>query len=143
MSAPCWSLPHLLSSSPQHEAQPGQYDLLQDDTVHRTPLPKTTRSTSSAKEPLSHVNYESGGNPRNTSHTVEEWNSVEVPSRRGSSQWMNGRVHNRSAVREVDDSNTGEVGERELVLVFSVLRLKMKHDAWMSECFWHTTRLEL
>ena len=33
MSSPCWSLPHLLSSSPpQHEAPPGRHDLLQDDT---------------------------------------------------------------------------------------------------------------
>ena len=120
--------PRSVHHEPQHEAPLGQHDLLQDDTVHRAPLRNPIRS-SSANEPLPHVNYESGGNPRNTSHTVEEWNSVEVPSRRGSSQWMNGRVHNRSAVREVDDSGTGEVGERELVLVFSVLRLKMKHDA--------------
>ena len=114
--------PHFLSSSlPQHEAPLGQHDLLQDDTVNRALLPKPVRSTSSANEPLSHVNYESGGNPRNTSPTVEEWNSAEVPSRRGSSQWVNGCVHNRSGVREVDDNNTGEVGERELVLVFIVL----------------------
>ena len=26
MSSPCWSLPHLLSSSPQHEAPPGQHE---------------------------------------------------------------------------------------------------------------------
>ena len=65
MSSPCWSLPHLLSSRPpQHEAQPGQHDLLQDNPVHQAPLPKTIRSTSSAKEPLSHV--------RNTSSTSEE-----------------------------------------------------------------------
>ena len=39
MSSLCWSLPHLLTSSPpQHEAPPGQHDLLQDDTVHRAPL---------------------------------------------------------------------------------------------------------
>ena len=62
------SLPHLLSTNPpQHEAPLGQHDLLQDDTVHRAPLPKPIRSTSSAKEPPSHDNYESGGNPRNTS----------------------------------------------------------------------------
>ena len=53
--------------------------------------------------------------------TVEEWNSVEVPSCRGSSQWINGCVNNRSGFGEEDDSNTGEVGERELVLVFRVL----------------------
>ena len=70
MSSPCWSLPHLLSASPpQHDAQPGQHDLLQDDTVHRAPLPEPTQSTSSANEPLSHVNYESGGNPCDTSPT--------------------------------------------------------------------------
>ena len=67
MSSLCWSLPHLLTSSPpQHEAQPGQHDLLQDDTLHRAPLPEPAQSTSSASEPLSHANYESGRNPRNT-----------------------------------------------------------------------------
>ena len=68
MSSPCWSLPHLLSSSPpQHEAPPGQHDLLQDDTA---PLPEPIQSTSRAKEPLSHVNYESGGNPRTNTPTL-------------------------------------------------------------------------
>ena len=43
-----------------------QHDLLQDDTVHRAAI----QSTSSANEPLSHVNLESGGNPRNTSPTT-------------------------------------------------------------------------
>ena len=52
--------------------------------------------------------------------TKREWNSVEVPSRRGSSQWINGCVDNRSGFGE-DDSNTREVSERELVLGFSVL----------------------
>ena len=33
MSSHCWSLPHFLSSSPQHETPPGQHDLLRDDTV--------------------------------------------------------------------------------------------------------------
>ena len=51
-------------------------------------------------------------------NVVEEWNSVEVPSRRGSSQWTSGCVDNRTAFGE-DDSNTREVGERELLLVFS------------------------
>ena len=37
--------------------------LLQGDTVHRAPLPEPLKWTSSAKEPLSHINYESGGNP--------------------------------------------------------------------------------
>ena len=52
---------------------------------------------------------------------MEKWNSVEVPFSRGSSQWINGCVDNKSAFGEEDDNNTGEVGERELVLVFSVL----------------------
>ena len=42
---------------------------------------------------------------------VEEWNSVEIPSFRVSSQWINGCVENRSGFREEDDSNTGEVRE--------------------------------
>ena len=72
MSSPCWSLPHLLSSSlPQHAALPGQRDLLQEDTVHQEPLSqepllKTSanaiRSESNAKESVSH--YESAGNLR-------------------------------------------------------------------------------
>ena len=55
------------------------------------------------------------------SYPVEEWNSVEVPSCRGSSQWIIGYVDNRSGFGEGDDSYTGEVEEKELVLVFSVL----------------------
>ena len=51
---------------------------------------------------------------------MEEWNSVEVPSRRGSSQWTSGCVDNSSEFGEEDDSNTREVGGREPVLVFSV-----------------------
>ena len=50
-----------------------------------------------------------------------EWNFVEVPSCRGSSQWIIGCVDKKSGFGEEDASNTGEVGERELVLVFSVL----------------------
>ena len=45
---------------------------------------------------------------------------MEIPSRRGSSQWISGRVDNESGFGEEDDSNTRDVGERELVLVFSV-----------------------
>ena len=52
---------------------------------------------------------------------VEERNFEEVPSCRGSSQWTKGCVDKRSGFGEEDDSNTGGVGERELVLVFSVL----------------------
>ena len=51
---------------------------------------------------------------------VAEWNSVEIPSRRGSSQWINGCVDNRSGFGEEDDNNTREVKGRELVLLFSV-----------------------
>ena len=78
MPSPCWSLLNLLSSSPtQHEAPPGQHDLLHDDTVHRAPLPEPIQSTSSADEPLPHVNYESDGNPRNTlSHILTKRASV-------------------------------------------------------------------
>ena len=73
MSSPCWSLPHVLTSSPpQHVAPPGQHDLLQEDTAHRAPLPEPVQSTSSANEPLSHVNFECGGNPRKTSPTGYE-----------------------------------------------------------------------
>ena len=57
------------SSPPQHEAPPGQHDLLQDDTLHRTPLPEPIQSTSSSQEPLSNVNCESGGNPRTKTPT--------------------------------------------------------------------------
>ena len=52
---------------------------------------------------------------------VRGWYSVEVPSCRGSFQWVHGCADNRSGVGEVDDCNTGEVDKRELVLVFCVL----------------------
>ena len=81
MSSPCWSLPHLLTSSlPQHEAQPGLHDLLQDDTVHRAPLPEPCQSKSSANGPLSHVNYEGGRNPRNTSPAGDEPKELAIIS---------------------------------------------------------------
>ena len=39
MSSPCWSFPHLLTYSlPQHEAPPGQHDLLQEHSVHQAQL---------------------------------------------------------------------------------------------------------
>ena len=43
----------------------------------------------------------------------------------------------RSGFGEEDDSNAEEVGERELVLVFSecTVRRKVKHDAWMNDLF--------
>ena len=50
---------------------------------------------------------------------MEEWKSVELPSCRGS-LWINGAGDNRSGFRVEDDNNTGEVGDRELVLVFNV-----------------------
>ena len=64
MSSHCWSLPHSLSSSPQHEEPPGQHDLPRDDTVYQEllpPLPETTlsgssdRSESSAGKPLTSI----------------------------------------------------------------------------------------
>ena len=59
---------------------------------------------------------------RRVPRVVKEWNSSEVPPRRGLSQWMNGCVENKSGFgEEEDDSNAGEAGERDLVLVFSVL----------------------
>ena len=40
MSSPCWFLPHLLSHSPpQHEAPPGEHDLLQKHSTHPAQLP--------------------------------------------------------------------------------------------------------
>ena len=39
MSSPCWSLPHLLTHSlPQHEAPPGQHDLLQEHSTNLAQL---------------------------------------------------------------------------------------------------------
>ena len=51
----------------------------QDDTLHRAPLSEPIQSTSSAKEPLSHVNYECGRNPRNTSPTANALVSEKLP----------------------------------------------------------------
>ena len=70
------------------------------------------------------------------------WNMTcgsEVPSCRGSSQWINGCVDNKSGFGEEDDSNTRE---RTCAGVQCTLRRKMKHDALMSESFRHTIRLE-
>ena len=67
MSSPCWSLPLPVHHNTTHHPR--------STTVSKTTLytehlfQKTVRSTSSAKDSLSHVNYESGGNPRNTSPT--------------------------------------------------------------------------
>ena len=85
MSSPCWSFPHLLSSTPpQHAAPPGQRDRLQEDTVHQERLPqerlvKTSadaiRSESNAKESLSHLKCESAGNLRPNTPTFTEQGS--------------------------------------------------------------------
>ena len=83
MSHPCWSFPHLLTSSPpQHAAISGPRDLLQDNTVHRQSLPpeplqplpeqlpheplpaNDIRSENNAKESRSDSEYESAGNLR-------------------------------------------------------------------------------
>ena len=82
-SHPCWSFPHFLTSSPsQHAALSGPRDLLQDNTIHRQPLPQeplqpfperlpheplpanAIRSENNAKESLSDPQYESAGNLR-------------------------------------------------------------------------------
>ena len=59
---------HIFSLPVHHNTKHnlGQHDFLQDDTVHRAPRPEPCQSKSSANEPLSHANYESGGNPRKT-----------------------------------------------------------------------------
>ena len=83
MSHPCWSFPHLITSiPPQHAALLGPRDLLQDNTVHRQPLPQeplqflpeqlprelspanAIQSENNAKESLSDPEYESAGNLR-------------------------------------------------------------------------------
>ena len=55
-------------------------------------------------------------------------------------------MDNRSGFGEEDDSNTGEVGERELGTCAGVqctVRRKVQHDAWMNDLLWHTIRVEL
>ena len=51
---------------------------------------------------------------------MEEWYSAEVPSCRGSSQWIIGYVDNRSGFEEEDDINTREAEERDGEEVISV-----------------------
>ena len=51
---------------------------------------------------------------------MEEGYSVEVPSCRGSSQWIIGYVDDRSGFGEEDDNHTGEVEERDGEEVLSV-----------------------
>ena len=89
MSHPCWSFPHLSSSPPQHSAQPALRDLLQDNTVHRQPLPQeplqplleqlpneplsanAILSENNAKESLSDPEYERSGNLRINTPTFQ------------------------------------------------------------------------
>ena len=52
---------------------------------------------------------------------MEEWNSVEVPPCRGSSQWINGYVEIAFGFGEEDDSNTRDADKKELALQFSAL----------------------
>ena len=95
MSHPCWSVPHLLTSSPsQHAALPGPRDLLRDDTAHQQPLPQellpplpestlsecNARSESSAEKSLSHIYYESARNLRpNTPAGYEPKELTTIP----------------------------------------------------------------
>ena len=72
---------------------------------------------------------------------MEEWNSAEVPSCRGSSQWIHGCVDITSGFGEEDDSNTGEVHEeRTCADVQCAVRRKVKHDAWMNDLFGDATQ---
>ena len=100
MSHPCWSFPHLLTSSPpQHAANSGPRDVLQDNTVHRQPLPQeplqplpeqlpheplpanAIRSENNAEESLSDPEYESAGNLRintPTGYDPKEFTTEEI-----------------------------------------------------------------
>ena len=112
MSSPRWSLRHLLTSSPpQHEAPPGQHDLLQDGTVHRAPLPELLQTTSSANELLSQIHYESGGNPRNTSPTgFESKEAATIPGRSLEDIYQLFDVQ-----REFGEQEFGQIGTRSLL----------------------------
>ena len=61
--------------------------------------------------------------------SVEEWYSVEVPSCRGSSQWISGHVDNRSGVGEEDDKQHRERWKKEKVRKCSVSRAA-KDETW-------------
>ena len=63
---------------------------------------------------------ESRREAQDVDHDVEEWCSEKLPSCRSSLQWMNGVGDNRSGLVVEEDKNTGEVGERDFVLVFRV-----------------------
>ena len=91
MSHPCWSFPHLLTSSPsQHAALSGPRDLLQENTVHRQPLPQephepfpanAIRSENNAKESLSDLENESARNLRiniSTGYEPEKFTTAEI-----------------------------------------------------------------
>ena len=79
----------------------------------------------------------------NNNRAVEEAYSVEVPSGRGSSQWIIGCADNRSGFGEEDDNNTGEVEERDGEEVLSVACSKRRTmtRGWR-DAFRRTTRLE-
>ena len=112
MSHPCWSFPHLLTSSPPHAAVSGPRDLLQDNTVHRQPLPQeplqplpeqlphepfpanAIRSENNAKESLSDPEYESAGNLRINTPTKEgQSRGTESSERRSVSSRKADRLH--------------------------------------------------
>ena len=101
MSHPCWLFPHFLTSSPsQHAALSGPRDLLQDNTVHRQPLPQEPLqplpeqlphepvpanaiwSENNAKESLSDPEYESAGNLRINTPTLESTQEVQTQGER-------------------------------------------------------------
>ena len=60
---------------------------------------------------------------------VEEWNSVEVPSWRGSSQWINGMRG-----QQVWLQRRGR--QRTCAGVQCTVKRKVKHDAWMNDLCW-------
>ena len=78
MSSLCWSLPHLLTCSPpQHEAQSGQHDLLQDDALFQSPY-----SRQAALKNRSRTSIPSGRNPRNTAPKRSKHQYLTVPQNR-------------------------------------------------------------
>ena len=95
---------------------------LRREFVSSPPPPSFTQTQTHRRHPRknSRPEIKVTAAPGGANENVEEWNSVEVSSCRGSSQWINGCVDNRSVFEEEDDSNTREGEGRELVLVFSV-----------------------
>ena len=104
------------------------------DTVGSTENPATERSEILSEEVRRNPNirhtsiyrqttgHQSQRNGRKVDSAVrvEDSCSRELPSCRGSSQWNNGIGDTTSGFGVEDDSNTGEAGERELVLVLIV-----------------------